>query len=132
MTTEKVVSFLDIGTNSIRILIVRLIQQRSWKVLTDQKMVVRLGEGEFDTHHLTPEAISRAEQVIGRFVHMAHNFKADDIIAVATSTLREARNKGEFIHHINTRTGVQIQIISGLEEARTYLAWGIKRDPSCR
>jgi exopolyphosphatase / guanosine-5'-triphosphate,3'-diphosphate pyrophosphatase len=121
MVDEKVVAFLDIGTNSVRILIIRLIQDRSWIVLTDQKMVVRLGEGEFDTHLLNPDAISRAESVIERFVHMAHTFKAEEIIAVATSALRDAQNRDECINRILIRTGVQIQIISGLEEAR--LIW---------
>lgn len=121
MTQDNIVTFLDIGTNSIRILIVRINKDRLCRVLTDQKMVVRLGQGEFESGHLTHEAIIRAENVLARFMHMAHNYKADNIIAVATSALREAKNQNEIIEQIYSRTGVRIQIISGIEEAR--LIW---------
>lgn len=121
MTRDTIVAFLDIGTNSIRILIVTITKDRICRILTDQKMVVRLGQGEFESGHLTHEAILRAEHVLVRFLHMAHNYQADEIIAVATSALREAKNQKEIIDQIYSKTGIQIQIISGLEEAR--LIW---------
>nr|WP_319538181.1 Ppx/GppA phosphatase family protein [uncultured Methanospirillum sp.] len=131
LTRKKTVAFLDIGTNSIRLLVVRFSESRSWKVLTDQKMVVRLGEGEFGRNRITPEAISRAKTVLIRFIQLAREVQAEDIIAVATSALREAENRRDLIDQISSQTGVDIQIISGNEEAR--LIWlGIQNDIHCK
>ncbi|PWR73021.1 hypothetical protein [Methanospirillum lacunae] len=70
----KKVAFLDIGTNSIRLLIVRISINRTWKILTDQKTVVRLGEGEFEKNRLNADAIKRAENVLTRFIQNAREF----------------------------------------------------------
>src|SRR5512139_3490521 len=94
---ERSVTFLDIGTNSLRLLLVRINANRSYTVLSDQKEIVRLGEGEFVDRFLQPEAMQRAAMVARRFASMARAYNAEEIIAVATSATREAENQEEFL-----------------------------------
>jgi exopolyphosphatase/guanosine-5'-triphosphate,3'-diphosphate pyrophosphatase len=115
---ERVVAFLDIGTNSIRFLLVRIEANGSYRVLTQQKEVVRLGEGEFIEGYLLPQAIERAVLVCAKFVNLAHAHDAQEIIAVATSATREAKNKEELIARLMTEAGLHVHTISGREEAR--------------
>ncbi len=114
----RVVGFLDIGTNSIRLLVVRIKANKTHQVLTAQKEVVRLGEGEFIEQTLQPEAIDRAVIVCQRFAEMARQREAEEIIAVATSATREASNKADFIQRLKEEAGLDVRAISGLEEAR--------------
>ena len=85
-----VVAFLDLGTNSIRLLVVRVNPNLSFSVISRQKEVVRLGEGEFIEQTLQPEAMQRAAQICRQFADLARSRQVQEIIAVATSATREA------------------------------------------
>jgi exopolyphosphatase/guanosine-5'-triphosphate,3'-diphosphate pyrophosphatase len=118
----RIVAFLDIGTNSIRLLLVRINPNHSVAILTQQKEVVRLGEGEFIEQTLQPEAMKRAVLVCQKFCEMARSRSAEEIIAVATSATREAINQQEFIQIITDKAKIKVHTISGKEEARlTYM-----------
>jgi exopolyphosphatase/guanosine-5'-triphosphate,3'-diphosphate pyrophosphatase len=93
----------------------------SYSVLTQQKEVVRLGEGEFSDNRLTDDAISRTVVVISRFVEIARSFQSSEIIAVATSATRDALNREELISRIRNEAKIELNVISGPEEAR--LIW---------
>jgi len=112
------VAFLDIGTNSIRLLLVRINVNHSVTILTQQKEVVRLGEGEFSDQTLQPAAMQRATLVCQKLCEMAHSRQADEIVAVATSATREATNQQEFITMLREKAKVKVHTISGKEEAR--------------
>jgi exopolyphosphatase/guanosine-5'-triphosphate,3'-diphosphate pyrophosphatase len=115
---ERIVAFIDIGTNSIRLLLVQN-NGDSYRIITQQKETVRLGEGEFSSvEHLQPEAISRAILVCHKFVELARSYAAGEIIAVATSATREAENQEEFIRRLKQEAGLEVSVISGREEAR--------------
>jgi exopolyphosphatase/guanosine-5'-triphosphate,3'-diphosphate pyrophosphatase len=115
---DEVVGFIDIGTNSIRLLLVRSIPFHSHRVLTQQKETVRLGEGEFLEQRLQPDAMRRAVLVCRKFTELAHSYGADRLIAVATSATREAVNQEEFLTLLKQEAGLEVQVISGREEAR--------------
>lgn len=128
---ERVIGFIDMGTNSIRLLLVLDNPNHTYRIITQQKETVRLGEGEFKENYLQPEAIQRAVQVCRKFVELANNYHAQEIIAVATAATREAINKEEFLQKVKQEARVNIRVISGLEEARLiYLgvASGIRLD----
>lgn len=129
---EKVVAFIDIGTNSVRILVVRISPNYMFTVLSRQKEHVRLGEGEFSGGgDLRQEAMERTVLVFRHFVELARSFSAEKIIAVATAATREARNRNVLIDRLKRETGLDIQVIPGKEEARlTYLgvSSGIRLD----
>ena len=116
--TSRIVAFIDIGTNSIRLFVVRLNPDCSYIVLTSQKEAVRLGEGEFETGFINGEAMDRAVMVAGKFVELAHSFRAEEFVAVATSATREAQNRYEFLSRLRKESHLDVQVISGREEAR--------------
>jgi exopolyphosphatase/guanosine-5'-triphosphate,3'-diphosphate pyrophosphatase len=115
---DEVVGFIDIGTNAIRLLVVRLIPNHSYSTVTQQREVARLGEGEFADRRLQPPAMDRAVLVCRKFVELARSHGAEKIVAVATSATREAVNEEEFLHRLREEAGLDVRVISGREEAR--------------
>ncbi len=114
----RVVGYVDLGTNSIRLLVVRLNGNGAYTVLSDQKEPVRLGEGEFKTDLLAAEAMDRTALVASRFAALARSFGADPIVSVATSATREARNRDVLLTRLRSEVGLDVHLISGEEEAR--------------
>ncbi len=114
----RVVAFIDIGTNSVRLLVVRLNPNHSYTVLTRQKQQVRLGDGEFEDEEILPEAAERAVVVCKTLTDLARTFKAEEFVAVATSAMREASNQQEILHRLRQEARIDIRVISGQEEAR--------------
>lgn len=114
----KVAAFIDIGTNSISLLIARIQSDKSYTVLDKREEIVRLGEGEFVDQSIQPEAIDRAVEVCRSYADLARRARADEITAVATTATREATNRSEFIQKLKLITGLDVRAISGLEEAR--------------
>ena len=113
------VAFIDIGTNSIRLLVVRINLNGSFSVQSRQKETVRLGEGEFgDQSVIQPEPMARAVMIARRFRDMAVAFGATEIIAVATSATREARNRVRFLGRMRREALLEVHPIPGREEAR--------------
>ena len=116
--SPRTVAFIDIGTNSIRLFVVRVNPDCSFAILTSQKEPVRLGEGEFPKGTITPEAMDRAVLVAGKFVEIARSFNVDEYVSVATSATREAKNRFLFLSRLRKEAGLDTRIISGREEAR--------------
>ena len=115
---RSIVSFIDIGTNSVRLMIVRIFKDHSYTILSRQKEMIRLGSGEFDHGYILNEAIDKAVVVCKNLVEMSASFQAEEIVAVATSATRDARNKDVLIARLKNEAGLKIKVISGSEEAR--------------
>jgi exopolyphosphatase/guanosine-5'-triphosphate,3'-diphosphate pyrophosphatase len=109
---------IDIGTNSLHMIVVQVQADLSFEVIDREKQMVRLGAGGLDGRALTPEAMGLALQVLSKFNRLAQSHQVDHIIAGATSAVREAENGGEFLHAIASQTGIRARVISGTEEAR--------------
>jgi exopolyphosphatase/guanosine-5'-triphosphate,3'-diphosphate pyrophosphatase len=120
-TSSRIVAFVDLGTNSTRLLIVRLGGHFSYRILRQQKIMIRLGEGEFVSGYLTDEAMDRAIVTCRGFYETAVSFGASEIIGYATSATRDARNRESFLERLSNETGIEFETISGNEEAR--LIW---------
>jgi exopolyphosphatase/guanosine-5'-triphosphate,3'-diphosphate pyrophosphatase len=114
----RTVAFMDLGTNSIRLLLVRIQPDYSYVVLTQLKQTVRLGEGAFIHQHLQPDAIDRAVFVARQFAQVARAHGAETIIAVATAATREAVNQATFVQQLQQEADLDVRVVSGLEEAR--------------
>jgi exopolyphosphatase/guanosine-5'-triphosphate,3'-diphosphate pyrophosphatase len=114
----RTVAFMDIGTNSIRLLLVRLYPNHSYTILTQLRQSVRLGEGEFDSQHLQPAAMERTVLVAREFAELARANGADEIVAVATAATREADNQDVFVKRLQAEAQLDVRVIAGLEEAR--------------
>jgi exopolyphosphatase/guanosine-5'-triphosphate,3'-diphosphate pyrophosphatase len=109
---------IDIGTNSVHMIVVRVRPDFSFEIVDREKEMVRLGAGGLDGKKLTPEAMNAALQALSKFARLAQSHQVDEILAVATSATREAENGGAFLKAIERRTGIRARIITGTEEAR--------------
>ena len=112
------IAAIDIGTNSVHMLVVRVREDLSFEVIDREKAMVRLGAGGLDGRALTPEAMSAALQALSKFRRLAESRQVDVMLAAATSATREARNGGEFLQRIERETGIRPRVITGAEEAR--------------
>src|SRR5688500_5932744 len=109
---------IDIGTNSVHMIVVRVRPDFSFEVIDREKEMVRLGAGGLDGKKLTHEAMTSALQALSKFERLAKSHQVDEILAAATSATREAENGGEFLKEIERTTGIRPRIITGTEEAR--------------
>jgi exopolyphosphatase/guanosine-5'-triphosphate,3'-diphosphate pyrophosphatase len=109
---------IDIGTNSVHMIVVRVRPDLSFEVVDREKEMVRLGAGGLDGRKLTREAMSSALQALSKFERLARSHGVDEILAAATSATREAENGGEFLAAIERTTGIRPRVITGTEEAR--------------
>ena len=114
----RVVSFIDIGTNSVRLLVVRLNPNHSYTILSRQKQQIRLGDGEFEDDEIRQEAIDRLILVFRKFADLARTFATEEFVAVATSAMREAVNQEQILHLLRQEAKIDVRVISGQEEAR--------------
>ena len=112
------IAAIDIGTNSIHMIVVQIRPDFSFEVIDREKEMVRLGAGGLDGRALTPEAMHAALQVLSKFRRLAESHRVDEVIAVATSATREAENGSEFLKAVTSQTGIRPRVISGTEEAR--------------
>jgi exopolyphosphatase/guanosine-5'-triphosphate,3'-diphosphate pyrophosphatase len=116
--TPAVLAALDLGTNSFHLVVARHTGGDGFDVITREKEVVRLGHGGTDMKELAPEAVDRAVACLQRMHRIAVSQGACQLRAVATSATREAANADAFLDRARAEAGVDIEVISGLEEAR--------------
>ena len=109
---------IDIGTNSLHMIVVRVRPDLSFEVIDREKDMVRLGAGGLDGKALAPGPMQSALQVLSKFRRLAESHQVERIEAVATSAVREAENGGAFLKAIFAQTGIRARVISGGEEAR--------------
>ena len=109
---------IDIGTNSIHMIVVNVRADLSFEVVDQEKAMVRLGAGGLDGRKLTTEAMTAGLQALSRFRRLAESHGVEKILATATSAVREAKNGGDFLGRIASSTGIRPRVISGIEEAR--------------
>ena len=112
------IAAIDIGTNSVHMIVVRVRPDLSFEIIDREKAMVRLGAGGLDGRALTAEAMAAALQALSKFKRLAESHRVDEILAAATSATREARNGGEFLARVERDTGIRTRVISGVEEAR--------------
>lgn len=117
MQNGTLIAAVDLGSNSFRLEIGRfdhgLIQRTEYL-----KETVRQGNGLDEERNLTPEAMQRGWDCLARFGERLAGFRRAQVRAVATQTLREARNRDEFLRRAHQVLGFPIDVISGREEAR--------------
>ncbi|MBX3618683.1 MAG: exopolyphosphatase [Rhizobacter sp.] len=124
-----VLAAVDMGSNSFRLEIAQLSPGR-YKRIDYLKETVRLGAG-LDTHGLlTEEAMQRGLACLQRFAQRLGDIPAPQVRAVATQTLREARNRDAFLARARAALGQPIEVISGREEARLIYAGVARLQPS--
>lgn len=114
----KRLAAVDLGTNSFHLVIVEADPATGrFNILVREKEIVRLGSGSSDMKRLSAAAMRRGLRVLTRFRNLADAAGAP-LRAVATSAVREARNRDVFLEKVRAETGVRVEIASGAEEAR--------------
>lgn len=114
---------IDVGTNSVKFHIGERSADGSWRAVVDRAEITRLGEGLAETGVLNPSPMERTINAIAGMVDEAGRERVDEIVAVGTAGLRIARNRADFVAAVKDRCGLDLEVISGDEEARlSYLA----------
>lgn len=111
------IAAVDVGTNSLHMVVARVLDDDRFEVISREKEMVRLGAGNDGMKLLTDDAIDRAVAALGRFKRLADAHDAP-LRAVATSAMREAENREVLIDRARSEAGVDVEVISGVEEAR--------------
>jgi exopolyphosphatase/guanosine-5'-triphosphate,3'-diphosphate pyrophosphatase len=106
---------IDIGTNSIHMIIVEA-QRHGYRVIDKEKEMVQLGRGSLEGNPLTDDALERGVTTLHSMAEIAQRWNVDEIVAVATSAIREAPNRRRFLRAA-AKAGVDVRVISGEEEA---------------
>ena len=112
------VASIDIGTNSTHLLIAEInLDLKSFSIKFSNKSTTRLGEKDEDGN-LTEESIQRVLETLKRFKEYCKSNGVNQIVTAATSAVREAPNGRDFINRVQSNLDIQIELISGSEEAR--------------
>ncbi|MCK5307619.1 MAG: Ppx/GppA family phosphatase [Zetaproteobacteria bacterium] len=109
---------IDIGTNTVRLLIADLENNGTLTPVTVERVVTRLGGGYTEESGIASDAIERTVNALKGFADSIKRHGVDDIDAVATSVVRRARNGVDFTGRVRERTGIDVAVIDGGEEAR--------------
>ncbi len=114
---NPIIAVIDIGSNSIRLQITQTFNQ-TYKVIDEYKETVRIGDNVFETGEFSDEAIDTIYTVLKNMKSMMDSNRVEFSRIVATASFREARNAEFVVEHIKEKLDLNIEIISGLEEAR--------------
>lgn len=112
---------IDIGTNSIRLSVAEVEADGTYRVLDEEREMVRLGHGLFASGRLSADAMERGLAALGKMKAIADGFEVAEIRAVATSAVREAANGRGFVREARRRHGLRIDVIPPEEEAQLVL-----------
>jgi len=116
LTLSERVASIDIGTNTILLLIAELRGGRL-SPLFEMETIARLGEGVQKNGVLSSEAMNRGLETLAGYLDRCASMGVEEVFAVGTSALREAKNSLDFLHRVKEQLGLTIEIISGEEEA---------------
>lgn len=111
---------VDLGTNSVRLLVADTAGD-GWCVVEQAQQVTRLGEGQAATGTLGPVPMSRTAATVAEYVRRAKALGASRVRITATSAVREAANRAEFVALVESMTGTTLEVLTGEDEARLTL-----------
>ncbi|MWV62827.1 Ppx/GppA family phosphatase [Helicobacter saguini] len=114
----KVTTIIDIGSNSARMAIFQKTSRYGFHLIHELKSKVRISEGSYENNsYLQPPAIQRGIDALKEFKHISKTFKSKKLICVATSAVRDAPNRSEFVSRARKECGIDIKVIDGKKEA---------------
>src|SRR5262249_38061117 len=116
------VAALDVGTNSIRLVVAEAGADGEYRVIDDEKETTRLGRGLYKSGRITVDAMKRSVRAIERMKNTATSYHVQTLRPVGPSAVREVLNGDEFIELVKHRTGISLEMISAEHEARLAFA----------
>ncbi len=117
-SSPRILAGIDIGTLTCRLLIAELAPSGTLREVRSDRRILRLGQGVDRDRMLRGDAMARVAETLKEWCTLMEGYQVDASIAVATSAVRDAGNREEFVRLIHRQTGLEIQILSGEEEAR--------------
>jgi exopolyphosphatase / guanosine-5'-triphosphate,3'-diphosphate pyrophosphatase len=114
----KILAVVDLGSNAVRLQVASADSDGTLTVVSEDRAPVRLGAQVFRTGRLSAESIAACAAALQRFAGLAERAGADIVRAVATSAVREASNRKQLVDAVRSRSGLEVEVISGAEEAR--------------
>jgi exopolyphosphatase / guanosine-5'-triphosphate,3'-diphosphate pyrophosphatase len=124
----RTIAAIDIGSNSCRLKIARVVQHQLRTVHEDRE-VTRLGASVFETGLISPDAMANTIRALKRFQKAVQLHGVDRARAVATSAMRDSRNSRAFLAWVKDETGWEVEVISGLEEGRLIHRGVVSQEP---
>ncbi len=112
---------IDIGTLTCRLLIAEFTSEHPLKELHSERRILRLGEGVDQTKRLSSVAMDRVIECLSEWSEVIDSYRVNGCLVVATSAVRDAENRDEFLMRVGFETGLDIEVITGDEEARLTL-----------
>ena len=112
------IAAIDVGSNAMRMVVGELDESWQVNILDNIRLPVRLGQDVFHKGFLEKPSLQQTEEAFLRFKHIAENYGVEKIRAVATSAAREASNRDLLVDRVYRVSGIELEIISGAEEAR--------------
>ena len=113
------IAAIDIGTNSFHLLVAAVDPKlRTFRIIQAEKATTRLGERDPETGELTEAAMQRGLDTLRQFRDLAASHRVEQIVTAATSAVREAPNGRDFLQTILDDLGMEVDLVSGPEEAR--------------
>jgi len=114
---QRILGAIDVGTNAVRLELARPLPDGSFEMIHSERDPVRPGEGVFKTGRIPREVEDRLLSTLRRYAALARRHRAL-VRAVATSAIREAKNGPDVVERVRRDTGLQLEVVSGKEEAR--------------
>jgi exopolyphosphatase / guanosine-5'-triphosphate,3'-diphosphate pyrophosphatase len=133
ITKNRLVAVIEIGSTGIRLVVAEIAKGGDWHVVDKAGKPVALGRDVFTSGSISREALLACLSVLHGFRELLSGWGIgdDEIRVIATSALREARNRDTFIDRVYLQTGFRVNVVEGIEENRLmYLAvrWALKDD----
>ncbi len=123
-----VLAAIDVGTNAVRLELARAEGDGSLETIHQERDPIRPGEGVFSTGSIPDEVADRLVLTLRRYALLCRRYKAQ-VRAVATAALRDAANREEIVRRARTEAGLELEVVSGLEEARLICLGVLHRKP---
>ena len=121
-----IIAIIDLGTNTFNLLIVEVFDDNSYKQISKTKLEVKLGEGGINRNFITPLAFERGMNALREHKRSIEKYKAEKIIAFATSAIRSSSNGAEFIRKVKRDIDLEVKILSGEQEAE-FIYYGVRQ-----
>ena len=115
--TDKHIAIIDLGSNSCRLVIFAVGAERSFRLVDQVSERVRIGEGGFGDARLRPAPMARTAQLLKMYRELCEAHEIRRVVAVATSAVRDAVNREEFLDMVRRSAGLELRVLSGAEEA---------------
>ena len=116
MAQGRTVAVIDVGSNSVRLLVARELTPSAFEVVDEERFDARLGEGQAGGD-LTPAGMERGLRALRIMSQVANSFSPNSTVVVGTEALRRAPNVAEFVALAREQTGLSLRVLSTQEEA---------------